>query len=108
MKQLIEELKGKIISILDLSHLPSTHLDADSPLVGGALGLDSIDVLEMVIMIEKDYGLRIESREVGEKVFASLTTLAKYISDCSPRLNKGASNSSLHSTQAATREKAVR
>ena len=88
MEQLIEELKGKIISILDLSYLPSTDLDADGPLIGGALGLDSIDVLEMVIMIEKDYGLRIDNRELGEKVFASLSTLAAYVSENSPRLNK--------------------
>jgi len=88
MEQLIEELKVKIVSILDLANLPSTHLDVDGPLVGGSLGLDSIDVLEMVIMIEKDYGLRIDNRELGEKVFASLSTLAAYISENSPRLNK--------------------
>ena len=51
------------------------------------LGIDSIDVLEMVIMIEKDYGLRIDNRELGEKVFASLSTLAAYISENSPRLH---------------------
>ena len=88
MEQLIEELKVKIVSILDLANLPTTHFDVDGPLVGGSLGLDSIDVLEMVIMIEKDYGLRIDNRELGEKVFASLSTLAAYISENSPRLNK--------------------
>jgi acyl carrier protein len=87
MEQLIEELKVKIVSILDLTSLPSTHLDIDGPLIGGSLGLDSIDVLEMVIMIEKDYGLRIDNRELGEKVFASLSTLAAYISENSPKLN---------------------
>ena len=86
MEQLIDELKVKIVSILDLAHLPSTDFDADGPLVGGSLGLDSIDVLEMVIMIEKDYGLRIDNRELGEKVFASLSTLAAYISENSPTL----------------------
>ena len=88
MEQLIEELKIKIVSILDLANLPTTHFDVDDPLVGGSLGLDSIDVLEMVIMIEKDYGIRIDNRELGEKVFASLSTLAAYISENSPRLNK--------------------
>ena len=88
MEQLIEELNVKIISILDLANLPSTHLDVDGPLVGGSLGLDSIDVLEMVIMIEKDYGLRIDNRELGEKVFASLSTLAAYISENSAILKK--------------------
>ena len=88
MEQLIDELKVKIVSILDLAHLPSTDFDADGPLIGGSLGLDSIDVLEMVIMIEKDYGVRIDNRELGEKVFASLKTLATYILDHSPRLNE--------------------
>lgn len=88
MEQLIEELKVKIVSVLDLANLPSTHLDVDGPLIGGTLGLDSIDVLEMVIMIEKEYGLRIDNRELGEKVFASLSTLAAYISENSPKLNR--------------------
>jgi acyl carrier protein len=88
MERLIDELKVKIVSILDLSNLPSTHFDLDGPLIGGSLGLDSIDVLEMVIMIEKDYGLRIDNRELGEKVFASLSTLAAYIYENSPKLNK--------------------
>jgi acyl carrier protein len=88
MEQLIEELKVKIVSVLDLANLPSTQLDANGPLIGGSLGLDSIDVLEMVIMIEKEYGLRIDNRELGEKVFASLSTLAAYVSANSPKLRK--------------------
>ncbi|MCU0564100.1 MAG: phosphopantetheine-binding protein [Desulfobacterales bacterium] len=88
MEQLIEDLKKKIVAILDLANLPSTQLEVDGPLVGGALGLDSIDVLEMVIMVEKDYGLRIDNRELGEKVFASLRALAAYIFENSPKLKR--------------------
>jgi acyl carrier protein len=88
MEQLINELEAKIVSILDLADIPSSALDINGPLIGGTLGLDSIDVLEMVIMIEKDYGVRIDNRELGEKVFASLKTLAAYILDNSPRLNE--------------------
>ena len=86
MEQLINELKVRIVEILDLTAVSPATMDADGPLVGGTLGLDSIDVLEMVIMIEKDYGVRIDNRELGEKVFASLKTLAAYISENSPRL----------------------
>jgi acyl carrier protein len=86
MEQLIEELKAKIVSILDLANIPIAQFDVEGPLIGGSLGLDSIDVLEMVIMIEKDYGLRIDNRELGEKVFASLATLAAYIYENSPKL----------------------
>jgi acyl carrier protein len=88
MEQLIEELKKKIVGILDLANLPAAHLEVDGPLVGGTLGLDSIDVLEMVIMVEKDFGLRIDNRELGEKVFASLRSLATYIFENSPKLSR--------------------
>lgn len=88
MEQLINELKVRIVDILDLAGASPTTMDVDGPLVGGTLGLDSIDVLEMVIMIEKDYGVRIDNRELGEKVFASLKTLAAYIHENSPRLKK--------------------
>jgi acyl carrier protein len=88
MEQLINELKVRMVDILDLAGAPPTTMDVDGPLVGGTLGLDSIDVLEMVIMIEKDYGVRIDNRELGERVFASLTTLAAYIYENSPRLKK--------------------
>jgi acyl carrier protein len=88
MEQLINELKVRIVEILDLAGASPATMDADGPLVGGALGLDSIDVLEMVIMIEKDYGVRIDNRELGEKVFASLKTLAAYIHENSSRLKK--------------------
>ena len=47
--------------------------------MGGDLGIDSIDVLEMVVMVERDYGVVINSQEVGEKVFASLASLAAHI-----------------------------
>ena len=84
MEQLISELKVKIVDLLDLTNIQPEDIEADAPLIGGKLELDSIDVLEMVIMIEKDYGVRIENRELGEKVFANLTTMAAYIADNAP------------------------
>ena len=88
MEQLISELKVKIVDLLDLTNIQPEDIDADSPLIGGKLELDSIDVLEMVIMIEKDYGVRIENRELGEKVFANLAAMAAYIADNTPGLLK--------------------
>jgi len=79
MNELIEELKGKLIDLLNLTDVTVDQFDADAQLVGGELGIDSIDVLEMVVMVEKDYGVVINSQEVGEKVFASLRALAEYI-----------------------------
>lgn len=79
MDALIAELKQKLIDILNLSDLNPGDIDEEAQLVGGELGIDSIDVLEMVVMIEKDYGVVINSQEIGEQVFATLTSLARYI-----------------------------
>jgi len=79
MNELIEELKVKLIHLLNLTDLSPEQFDAQAQLVGGELGIDSIDVLEMVVMVERDYGVVINSQEVGEKVFASLAALAAHI-----------------------------
>ncbi|MBW1889148.1 MAG: acyl carrier protein [Deltaproteobacteria bacterium] len=79
MEKLIKELQIKIVDVLNLPDVQPEEIKRDEQLVGGKLGIDSIDVLEMVIMIEKDYGVKIDSRELGVKVFASLKTLAEYI-----------------------------
>ena len=79
MDELIEELKVKLIDILNLPDVTPEGFDENAQLVGGELGIDSIDVLEMVVMVEKDYGIIINSQEVGEKVFSSLSALAGYI-----------------------------
>ena len=81
MQQLIEELKVKLIDILNLQDITPEKFDENGQLVGGELGIDSIDVLEMVVMVEKDYGIIINNQEVGEKVFASLASLARYIKE---------------------------
>jgi len=85
MRKLIEELKVKLIEILNLADVKPEDFDENSQLVGGELGIDSIDVLEMVVMVEKDYGIIINNQEVGEKVFSSLTSLAQYIQENSPK-----------------------
>jgi acyl carrier protein len=77
---LISELKVKIIQTLGLLDVKPEDIKDDSPLVGGDTGIDSIDVLELVMMIEKDYGVKIESKELGAKVFASVRALAAHIS----------------------------
>jgi acyl carrier protein len=78
---LLEELKIKLIDILNLPDVTPGDFDENAQLVGGELGIDSIDVLEMVVMVEKDYGIIINSQEVGEKVFSSLASLADYIQE---------------------------
>ncbi len=75
----IHELKIKILDCLNLEDVSPDDMDPEEQLVGGRHGIDSIDVLEMVMMIEKDYGVIIDNKELGAKVFASLQALADYI-----------------------------
>lgn len=86
MDKMIEELQVKIVEILNLPDVSPTDIQPDEQLVGGELGIDSIDVLEMVIMIEKDYGVAIDNKELGAKVFATLRSLAEYVQEKSTRL----------------------
>jgi acyl carrier protein len=79
MNELINELKVKIIETLNLIDVVPENIDENAQLIGGDLGLDSIDVLELVMMLEKDYGVKIDSREIGVKVFASVAALADYV-----------------------------
>lgn len=80
IEEMISELKVKIIDTLGLIDVNPEDIKEDERLVGSDLGIDSIDVLELVMMIEKDYGVKIDSKELGVKVFASLRTLATHIS----------------------------
>jgi acyl carrier protein len=79
MNQLIIELKQKIIETLNLIDVCPDDIDENAQLIGGDLGLDSIDVLELVMMLEKDYRVEIESKELGMKVFESVSALADYV-----------------------------
>lgn len=56
----------------------------DGPLLGGGLGLDSVDALEIVVALEKEYGVEIKSEELSPQVFASVATLARFVSERLP------------------------
>ena len=79
MEKLLEELKVKIIETLNLIDISPEDIKPDDPLVGGNLGIDSIDILELVMMIEKDYSIKIDNKELGAKIFSSLRNLAAHI-----------------------------
>jgi acyl carrier protein len=81
MKELLEELKVKIVDSLGLLDVKPEDIADDAPFFQGGLGLDSVDILELVVLVETDYGIRIDTRELGEQVFVNLETLAKYISE---------------------------
>jgi acyl carrier protein len=75
---LIAELARKLIETLGLDLDPAT-VDPAAPLIGAGLGIDSIDTLELVVLIEKDYGVKIDNRAAGVEAFASLDALAAFI-----------------------------
>ena len=78
---LIEKIKNLIIQRLKLADMTSEMIEADAPLFGEGLGLDSIDALELVLGLEKEFGVIIPDAEVGKKVFQSVRTMAQYVLD---------------------------
>ncbi len=79
MAELIEKLKREIIEALNLEDLEPADIDKDAPLFGDGLGLDSIDALELIVLLEKNYGIKLEDPKDGKKVFYSVQTMADYI-----------------------------
>lgn len=77
----IEDLKVKLIAALDLEDVKPADIDPEAPLFGEGLGLDSIDALELVVMLEKEYGISVKDMEVTKKAFASVRTLADFIAE---------------------------
>lgn len=82
MEELIQELKQEIIKVLNLEDMTPADIDADAPLFGEGegLGLDSIDALELIVMIEKKYGIKLASPAEGKAIFSSVATIAQYVS----------------------------
>lgn len=83
MEDLIKELKQRIIESLKLE-MSADEIDSDAPLFGEGLGLDSIDVLELVVMIERHYGIKILNMNDGQKALASVRSIAEYITKNKP------------------------
>lgn len=72
-------LAGRVIDGLHLEDLRPADLAPDAPLFAGGLGLDSIDALELAVIIERHYGVRIADAEIGKQAFASLRHLHEHI-----------------------------
>lgn len=79
MDALIEELKASIIEALNLEDLTPADIDADAPLFGEGLGLDSIDALELIVLMERNYGIRLKDAAAGRQVFQSVRVMAEYV-----------------------------
>ena len=85
MEPLIEELKRKIIAGFNLEGVTPADIQIDEPIFGTGLELDSIDALELVVLLEKDYGIVIKDIEEGRPAFRSVKTLAEFIAAKRPQ-----------------------
>jgi len=79
MDELIQKLKGEIIEVLNLEDIEPDDIDEKDSLFNDGLGLDSIDALELIVLLDRNYDLRLEKDEEGIKVFYSVESMAKYI-----------------------------
>jgi acyl carrier protein len=79
MDKLIDDLKKQIAVQLKLKNIKSEDIGDDDPLFGAGLGLDSLDVLELIVLLKQKYKLRVTNPEDGLKVFRSVRTMAEFI-----------------------------
>lgn len=80
MENLNENLKKQLIEALNLEDITPADIDDNMPLFGEfGLGLDSIDALEIILILERNYGVKVENPREGKEIFYSIATIADYI-----------------------------
>ena len=79
MEQLIVNLKKQIIEALNLKHLQPEDIGDNQPLFMEGLGLDSIDALELIVLLQQHYNVKISKPEDGPKILRSVQSMAEYI-----------------------------
>lgn len=80
MEELIKELKLELIEALNLEEMTVDDIDENEALFGDGLGLDSIDALEIIVLLEKKYGIKLSNPAEGKKIFTSIVTIADFVS----------------------------
>lgn len=81
MEELILEVKKDIIETLNLEDVKPEDIKVDEPLFGSGLGLDSIDALELIVLLERKYGIKLKDPKMGKEIFQSVSVMAKFIAD---------------------------
>lgn len=79
MDELILKLKQEIIEVLNLEDVKPEDIADDAPLFGEGLGLDSIDALELIVLLEKNYGIKLQDPAKGKDIFKSIRVMAEYV-----------------------------
>lgn len=81
MEELILQLKNQIIEVLNLEDMTAADIDAQAPLFGEGLGLDSIDALELIVLLEREYAIKLSNPVEGKEIFKSVASIADYVSN---------------------------
>ncbi len=81
MENLKLELKKNIIEVLNLEDISLEDFGDKDSLFGDGIGLDSIDALELIVMLDKDYGIRLSDPKEGKKIFENVEVMAAYIAE---------------------------
>ena len=81
MTELKEKLKRELIELLNLEDIQPDEIVSSEALFGDGLGLDSIDALEIIVLLEKEYGLKLENPKDGQEIMRSIDSLAQYITE---------------------------
>ena len=79
MEELVLKLKKEIIEVLNLEEVKPEDIDNDAPLFGDGRGLESIDAWELIVLIEKNYGIKLKDPAKGKEIFKSINVMADYI-----------------------------
>lgn len=79
MEELVLELKEEIIKALNLEEVKPEDINPDAALFGEGLGLDSIDALELIVLLEKKYGIKLANASEGKAIFTSVNSIAEYV-----------------------------
>jgi acyl carrier protein len=77
--ELIKELRQELVKQLNLEDMLPENFDENTPLFGEGLGLDSIDSLELVVLLDRNYGIKLKDPKEGRNVFYNIRTMAEYI-----------------------------
>ncbi len=79
--ELKEQLKEQIIKYLNLMEMKPSDIKDDEPLFGDGLGLDSIDAIELIVLLEREYGIKIKNPKDGRQILIDINTMVDYINE---------------------------
>jgi len=85
IEEITKELRQELIKQLNLEDILPESFDENTPLFGEGLGLDSIDSLELVVLLDRNYGIKLKDPKEGRHIFYSIRTMAEYIHNNRPK-----------------------